>query len=76
MTYFSKNFSEEVILPDGSVASSVSDIERFLKAKDLAAASDYSAGYLQNVRQLQEKHRREEIFAELLQQYKKRIWND
>ncbi len=76
MTYFSKNFSEEVILPDGSVASSVADIDRFLKANDLAAASDYSAGYLQNIRMLQEKHQREEIFADLLQQYKKRIWND
>ncbi|MBR4106193.1 MAG: hypothetical protein IKL33_04525 [Alphaproteobacteria bacterium] len=76
MTYFSKNFSEEVVLPDGSIASSVADIDRFLKANDLAAASDYSAEYLQNVRMLQEKHQREEIFVDLLQQYKKRIWND
>lgn len=76
MTYFSKNFSEEVVLPDGSVASSVSDIDRFLKANDLAAASDYSAAYLQNIRMFQAKHQREEILADLLQQYKKRIWND
>ena len=76
MTYFSKNFSEEVVLPDGSIASSVADIDRFLKANDLAAASDYSDEYLQNVRMLQEKHQREEIFVDLLQQYKKRIWND
>ena len=76
MTYFSKSFSEEVVLPDGSVATSVSDIERFLKANNLAAASDYSQSYLQNIRQLQEKNRCEEIFTALLQQYKKRIWND
>ena len=76
MTYFTKQFSAEVLLPDGSVASSAQDVERFLKANDLAAASDYSCDYLQNIRKLQEKHRREEIFAELIQQYKKRIWND
>lgn len=76
MTYFSKVFSEEVILPDGSVASSVSDVERFLKANNLAAASDYSPKYLQDIRRLQEKNRHQEIFAELVKQYKKRIWND
>ena len=76
MTYFSKNFSEDIVLPDGSVATSVNDVERFLKANNLAAASDYSAKYLQNIRWLQEKHRHEEIFAELIKQYKKSIWND
>lgn len=76
MTYVSKNFSEEVVLPDGSVATSVADIERFLKANNLAAASDYSQSYFRDIRQLQEKKRCEEIFTALLQQYKKRIWND
>ena len=76
MTYFSKNFSAEVILPNGSVATSVSEIDHFLKANNLAAASDYSDEYLQNIRMLQEKQRRKSIFAELIQQYKKRIWND
>ena len=76
MTYFSQNFSTEVILPDGSVAASVADVERFLKANNLASASDYSQQYLRNIRLLNEKHRREAIFAELIQQYKKRIWND
>ncbi len=76
MTYFSQNFSAEVTLPDGSVATSASEIDHFLKANNLASASDYSKEYLQNIRQLQEKHRREAVFAELIQQYKKRIWND
>ena len=76
MTYFSKVFLEEITLPDGSVATSVNDVDRFLKANNLAAASDYSAQYLQDIRRLQEKHRHQEIFAELIKQYKKRIWND
>lgn len=76
MTYFSKNFSAEVLLPDGSVATSVAEVERFLKANDLAAASDYSQDYIRNIRRLNEKHRREAILAEIIQQYKKRIWND
>ena len=76
MTYFSKNFSAEVILPDGSVASSSSDIDRYLKASSLAAASDYSKEYLQNIRRRNETAQRKEIFDELLTHYKKGIWND
>ena len=71
MTYFSRNFSAEVTLPDGSVATSTSEVEHFLKANNLASASDYSPEYLRNIRRFQEKYRREAIFAELIQQYKK-----
>ncbi len=76
MTYFTKNFSAEFILPDGTVASSAKDIDRYLKANNLAAQSDYSADYVKNIRQSNELNRRKEIFAEIVQQYKKRIWNE
>ena len=50
MTYFTKNFSAEILLPDGTVASSSKDIDRYLKANRLALQSDYSAAYMQNIR--------------------------
>lgn len=76
MTYFTREFSTEVILPDGTVATSAQDIDRYLKANDLAAQSDYSAEYFSNIRWNKERVRQKEIFADIVQQYKKRIWNE
>lgn len=76
MTYFSKQFSAEILLPDGTVASSVQEIDRYLKANQLAVQSDYSVAYLQNIRRNNETARQKEIFAELLKNYKKGIWNE
>lgn len=76
MTYFSKNYSEEYLLPDNTVATSTQDIDRFLKANNLASKSDYSDDYLQKIRSDNDKTWRKEIFTEIVQQYKKRIWNE
>ena len=76
MTYFTKNFSTEVVLPDGTVASSPKDIDRYLKASGLALKSDYSAEYMQKIRWNKEVDQRRKIRAELIKQYKKGIWND
>ncbi|MBE6467058.1 MAG: hypothetical protein E7004_00490 [Alphaproteobacteria bacterium] len=76
MTYFTKEFSEDFILPDNTVATSSQDIDRFLKANNLALMSDYSDEYMKNVRLDNDKAQRKEIFAEVVQQYKKRIWNE
>ena len=76
MTYFSKNFSTDTILPDGTVANSVYEIDRYLKANNLASSSDYSEQYFKNIQNNKEKTQQKEIFAELVQQYKKRIWNE
>ena len=76
MTYFTKNFSAEVLLPDGTVAYSAQDIDRYLKVNHLALQSDYSAAYLKNIRQGQQKSWLKDIRADLVQQYKKEIWNE
>ena len=76
MTYFNKNYSEEYLLPDNTVATSTQDIDRFLKANNLASKSDYSDDYLQKIRSDNDKTWRKEIFTEIVQQYKKRIWNE
>lgn len=74
MTNFSKQFTEEIILPDGSVASSVADVDKYLKATGLALAGDYSDGYLKNIRYQEEQNRQKEIFADFLYNYKRIIW--
>ncbi len=76
MTYFTKEFLEDVIFPDGTVATSVQDIDRYLKANNLASSSDYSEQYFNNIKLINERNQRKEIFAELIKQYKKRIWNE
>ena len=76
MTYFTKNLSTEVLLPDGTVAYSAQDIDRYLKANHLALQSDYSAAYFKNIRQGKQKSWLKDIRADLIQQYKKEIWNE
>ena len=74
MTYISKQFAEDVLLPDGSVASSVADVDKYLRATGLALSGDYSAEYYQNIRNQQERERRQSLFADFLYNYKRRIW--
>lgn len=76
MTNFSKQFTEEIVLPDGSVASSVADVDKYLRSSGLALASDYSPEYIKNIRFQQEQDRRKAIFADFLYNYKRIIWND
>ena len=46
MTNFSKQFTEDILLPDGSVASSVADVDKYLRQRGVARASDYSPEYI------------------------------
>ena len=74
MTYISKQFAEEVLLPDGSVASSVADVDRYLRSSGLVRSSDYSTKYIKNIRLKQETDRRKQLFADFLFNYKRMIW--
>jgi len=74
MANFSREWTEDVVLPDGSTASSVADIERWLKRNGLALASDYSDDFRRNVRYNQEKAQRAECFADFIRNYKRLIW--
>ena len=74
MSYFSKQFTEDLLLPDGSVASSVADVDKYLHATGLALAGDYSPEYYQNIRNQQERERQQSLFADFLYNYKRMIW--
>ena len=76
MSYFSKQFTEDLLLPDGSVASSVADVDKYLSRSGLAKASDYSPEYMKNIHYQQELERKKEIKDEFLRAYKRIIWNE
>ena len=74
MANFSREWLDDVVLPDGSTASSAADIERWMKLHNLALASDYSDDFRRNVRYQQEKAQRSECFADFIHNYKRMIW--
>ena len=76
MSYFSKQFTEDLLLPDGSGASSVADVDKYLARSGLAMAGDYSPEYMKNIRYQQELERKKEINDEFLRSYKRIIWNE
>lgn len=67
---------DEFLLPDGSVADSVFDVDRYLKENGLALAGDFSDAYYKNVRAKKEKEQQNDAFADFIFEYKKRIWNE
>ena len=75
MTYFNKQWPEEIILPDGTSASCQQDVDKFLKANNLAAKADYSDEFYKKVRLDRERSERKELWAEFIKNYKRSIWN-
>ena len=65
---------KEFQLPDGTVAESVSDVERYLKENDAALASDYSADYQNSRRFFKEKDRKDKLHSDFIHNRKKEIW--
>ena len=63
-------------LPDGTIAECSQDVDAYLKRSGAALAGDFSDGYLERIRYNQEKGERADRFADFVQQYKKRIWNE
>lgn len=75
MANINRQWMDEIVLPDGSVASSSADVEKYLRANQLAFAGDYSDEYLRNIRLRNEKAQRDDLWADFLKNYKRMIWN-
>ncbi|MBQ8464769.1 MAG: hypothetical protein IJ545_02030 [Alphaproteobacteria bacterium] len=75
MSNISRQWTEEVVLPDGSIAANASDIDRYMKVNQAALASDYSAEYMAKVKERRQKEETASIFADLIHFYKRSIWN-
>ena len=67
---------EEFLLPNGQVASSVQDVDAFLKQSGLAFAGDWSSECIQSIRSKNQETQRKEAFEDFILTYKKRIWNE
>jgi hypothetical protein len=65
---------KEFQLPDGTVAESAADVDRYIKQSGAAMASDYSDGYFKNRRFFKEKARRDKLHADFIHNFKKEIW--
>ena len=76
MANFSRAWVEEVVLPDGSIASSAYDIECWLKRSGCALAGDYSDNFRKNVRYQKQKELKRALFADFINNYKRWIWNE
>lgn len=66
---------EEFRLPDGTIAASTADVDRFLKANKLALAQDYSDEYRKNIRRRNDRAQKDQFWAEFIRNYKRMIWN-
>ena len=76
VTFFAKQWVDEVVLPDGTTASCAQDIDRFLRQNDLALAGDYTDAFRQRVRYQQQKTQQQADWTEFLKNYKRLIWNE
>ncbi len=76
MAYFNKQWTEAVTLPDGSIAECVQDVDRYLQANGLTSSGDYSEAFRRNAKFNREQAVRKSFFAEFINNYKRRIWNE
>lgn len=75
MTYFNKQWTEELTLPDGTIAVCVQDVDRYLRTNNLSMAGDYSDAFRRSVKYNREQAIRKSLLAEFITNYKRRIWN-
>lgn len=76
MANIAKQWSEEIVLPDGKTASSMGDVDRYLRENSLALSSDYSQEYREKVRYLRREKERKSLWADFIANYKRSIWNE
>ena len=76
LMYFTKQWTDSLQLPDGSVVSSATGLDKYLKDNDLSLSQDYSEAWLKQRRRRNEKAQREELLSDFIHNYKRSIWND
>lgn len=65
---------EPICLPDGTVAESYQDIDKYLKRSGNALAGDYSPEYLKNIRLRESQRQHAQLRADIIHLFKKGIW--
>ena len=72
--YFSKEWTEGITLPDGSIATSGRQLDNYMREHNVSLKQDYSDHYLKNVRRRNEKAQKDEFFSDFIHNYKRSIW--
>lgn len=72
--YFTKEWTDSLRLPDGSVVSSNAGLDKYLRDNDLSLSQDYSEAWLRQRRRHNEKVQRNELFSDFIHNYKRSIW--
>ena len=72
--YFTKEWTDSLRLPDGSVVSSNAGLDKYLRDNDLSLSQDYSEAWLRQRRRHNEKVQRKELFSDFIRNYKRSIW--
>lgn len=67
---------KEFQLPDGKMAESVQDVERYISESGAAMAGDYSDEYFKNRRFFNEKAQRAQLHSDFIHNLKKEIWTN
>ncbi len=75
MTYFNHPWSESLHLDDGTIVSSSSQLETYMRDHDLSLSADYSAAWRQNLSHRKAAQNRKRLFADFLFHYKRSVWN-
>lgn len=66
----------EFCLPDGTMATSVQDVERYMERTGSALASDFSDEFRKNRRFFNEKARKDKLHSDFIHNLKKEIWTN
>ncbi len=74
MTNFSREWIEEIVLPDGTTATSAADVDRYMRQNGVVLASDYSKDYYRTVRWKKQQREKDEAFKCFVEAYKRSVW--
>lgn len=75
MTYISSFFKTPVLLPNGKEASTMQELNRYLKEEQVAMADDYSKEYVSARQQANLLKQKQELFDDFLTNYKRMIFS-
>ena len=76
MSNINRRWTEEVVLPDGSIAVCAADIDKYIRVNQVALASDYSDEYMAKLKERRCKEEQKAIWADIIHYYKRSIWNE
>ncbi len=76
MTYFSREWTDEVLLPDGTAATSTADVDRYMRQNEVVLASDYSDDFYRRKKWEKQLQAKNSLFRDFINAYKRSVWKN